>query len=362
LLRPYFPACGTWWREHAQRLPALTGFLMFSATGVVRDLDYSSSLVCGSSELLISTLMAALDTASLPAPHKQAAPHDKHTGAITCCGPGDGTRTGGMPIPTKQPPVTITGVAPWAQPAGWKPGKGLDRVGLGLGLNGSGPIRPPMGGMGRSGFTAGSGGSAGTGKPMTVAPWAQAPGSSIGSALAKVAASKSAMARASGTAGGMGGGTSALVDGAAAACTFLRDVLDAEECSSVAAALETDATVMQSLAATAHHLAERLAAIGSNPSAHAPPTELGTPAAPVLAPSLNEDEQDVLAKALKGALVSFYTRFPSLRAGLRLKVAACLVGEVHSCQHIKASHMGLRLHALDGGVSSVCRDSCIRVT
>ena len=93
-----------------------------SSTGVVRDLEYSASLVRGASELLVSTLTAALDSASLPAPHKAAAlPPPPRTGAITCCGPGDGTRAGGMPPPappTKQPPVTITGVAPWAQPAG----------------------------------------------------------------------------------------------------------------------------------------------------------------------------------------------------------------------------------------------------
>jgi len=202
---------------------------MTSAKGVVRDLEFSGPLVREASRLLVATLGAALDRALLTAPHQPVslpAPHQpapsKPTGAITCCGPGDGTRAGGMPVPApqkKQPPVTITGVAPWAQPAGWKPGRGADNVaGVGpLGLKG---------GMGR-GFTG-----AGAGKPMTVAPWAQAPGSSISSVLAKVAASKSAMAHAAGTTVGVCS-TSAQVDGAAAACAFVRDVLVAEECGCV---------------------------------------------------------------------------------------------------------------------------------
>ena len=321
-----------------------------SSAGVVRDLEYSGALVQGSAELLTSTLAAALDDASLPGPQKQAAAQaSKATGAINCCGPGDGTRAGGMPPPpppSRQPPVTITGVAPWAQPAGWKPGKGLDRVGP-LGLKGGGvPPRPMGGGMGRGGFTAGGG--PGAAKPMTVAPWAQAPGSSIGSALAKVAASKSAMAHNSSGAAGTSGGTSAQVDGAAAACTFVRDVLAAEECSAIAAALESDAAAMQTLAAAGHSIVDRLCALGSNSAARSAPTELGAPpAAPSAAPPLNEEEQEMMAKALKGALVSFYTRFPSLRAALRLKVANTLLAEIHNCQQIKASHMGLRLHALD---------------
>ena len=228
-------------------------FLFFSAAGVVRDLEYSVSLVRGSSELLRSTLTAALDSASLSAPRKQSDPPPlKPTGAINCCGPGDGTRTGGMPQsapPTKQPPVTITGVAPWAQPAGWKPGKGLDRVA------GVGPLGLPRGPKG--GFTSG-GGAGGAGKPMTVAPWAQAPGSSIGAALAKVTASKSATAHGS----SILCGSSAQIDGAVAACAFVRDLLAAEECSSIAALMEGDAVSMQSVAATAHHLVERLCAIG----------------------------------------------------------------------------------------------------
>ena len=144
------------------------------------------------------------------------------------------------PAPSRQPPVTITGVAPWAQPAGWKPGKGADRVGP-LGLKGGGPLqRPGIGGRGRGGFTAGGG--PGAAKPMTVAPWAQAPGSSIGSALAKVAASKSAMAHNSSAAGGSSGGTSAQVDGAAAACAFVRDVLTAEECDELVESAERHVT------------------------------------------------------------------------------------------------------------------------
>ena len=266
-------------------------------------------MVSGSSRLLLSTLTAALDNASLQAPHKQAAdPLPKPTGAITCCGPGDGTRAGGMPAsapPKKQPPVTVTGVAPWAQPAGWKPGKGADSVaGVGpLGLRGGGPPRPPMGrGMGRGGggFTMAGGVPGSAGKPMTVAPWAQAPGSSIGAALAKVAASKSAMAHASSTAGGAGGGTSAQVDGAAAACMFVRDVLAAEECSPIASALESDKGAMRTIASAAHQIVERLCALGGNPAAHAAPTQLGAPApAPSAAPSLNEEEEELLAKALK---------------------------------------------------------------
>eukprot|EP00802_Teleaulax_amphioxeia_P015309 Tamp_15396.p1 GENE.Tamp_15396~~Tamp_15396.p1 ORF type:complete len:480 (+),score=95.13 Tamp_15396:119-1441(+) len=80
------------------------------------------------------------------------------------------------------------------------------------------------------------------------------------------------------------------------------------------------------------------------------PSALGAPAvAPASAPALNDTEQEVLAKCFKGALVSFYTRFPSLRAGLRHKVGTCLVAEVYQCQQISASSMGVRLHALDGG-------------
>jgi hypothetical protein len=231
--------------------------LFFSAAGVVRDLEYSVSLVRGSSELLRSTLTAALDSASLSTSRKQSdPPPPKPTGAINCCGPGDGTRTGGMlqsAPPTKQPPVTITGVAPWAQPAGWKPGKGLDRVA------GVGPLGLPRGPKG--GFTSG-GGAGGAGKPMTVAPWAQAPGSSIGAALAKVTTSKSATAHSSSILCGTGGGCSAQIDGAVAACAFVCDLLAAEECSSIAALMEGDAVSMQSVAATAHHLVERLCTIG----------------------------------------------------------------------------------------------------
>jgi hypothetical protein len=204
--------------------------------------------------------------------------------------------------------------------------------------------------MGRGGFTAGGG--PGAAKPMTVAPWAQAPGSSIGSALAKVAASKSAMAHNSSAAGGSSGGTSAQVDGAAAACAFVRDVLSAEECSTIAAALESDVAIMQHLAAAAHSIVERLCALGGNPAARAAPPELGAPAAPTLAPPLNEEEQETLAKELKGTLVAFYTRFPSLRAALRLKLANTLLTEILNCQQIKASHMGLQLHALDGGTKN----------
>ena len=317
---------------------------MTSAKGVVRDLEFSGPLVREASRLLVATLGAALDRASLPAPHQPEPPAPpKPTGAITCCGPGDGTRAGstagGMSVqapPKKQPPVTVTGVAPWAQPAGWKPGRGADSVaGVGpLGLKG---------GMGR-GFTG-----AGAGKPMTVAPWAQAPGSSISSVLAKVADSKSAMAHAAGTAVG-NSSTSAQVDGAAAACAFVRDVLAAEECGSIAAALEADSASMQIVAAAAHQLVERLCALGGNSAAAVVPSELGAPSAvSPSAPILNDNEQEVLAKSLKSVLVTFYTRFPTLRAGLRQKVATCLVGEVYQCQQIKASSMGVRLHALDGG-------------
>ena len=327
----------------------LTRYTSITSTGgVVRDLDFSSALVLGSADLLLMSLAAALDTGSLPAPHKVSAPTPvKPTGAITCCGPGDGTRMGGMPPPAppaRQPPVTITGVAPWAQPSGWKPGKGLDSVSGGLG----GMPRP----MSRSGmpsrgggFTA-SGGS--SGKPMTVAPWAQAPGSSISSALAKVAASKSMAHAASGASGRDSTGTSAQVDGAAAASAFVRDVLSAEECCSVAAELANDASSMHTLATAAHDIVERLCGIGGNPIAHAPPPEVGA-ASTRDVPNLNEEEQEVLAKSFKSSLIAFYSRFPALRAGLRLKVASCLVSEILNCQHIPSSHRGLRLHALDGG-------------
>ena len=155
------------------------------------------------------------------------------------------------------------------------------------------------------------------------------------------------MAHAASVAGGVRGGTSSQIDGAAAVCRFVADVLNAEECSSIATALESDAADMQMHATVAFQVAERLCAIGGNPSV--PPTELGAPAPPPSAPALNEEEQELLAKTLKGTLVAFYARFPALRAALRLKVASSLVSEVLRCQQIKASHMGLRLHALDGG-------------
>ena len=111
---------------------------------------------------------------------------------------------------------------------------------------------------------------------MTVAPWAQAPGSSIGSALAQVAASKSAMAHSRAPpvhcrwhfcAGGR----------CAAACTFVRDVLAAEECSAVAGTLESDSSAMQILAAAGRSIVDRLCALGSNPAARHPPTEPARP-------------------------------------------------------------------------------------
>lgn len=112
-----------------------------SGKDFVRDLDYSPSLLTGSASMALAVLVAALDSPA-PAPPRP-------NGALPFSTPSIGAPTTMPGGARQQPPVTITGVAPWATPDGGARG-----------------ISMPFPPRGKGGFATG-----GTGMPMTVAPF-----------------------------------------------------------------------------------------------------------------------------------------------------------------------------------------------
>ena len=84
-----------------------------SGKDFVRDLDYSPFLLTGSASMALTVLVDALDSparASAPAPPRP-------TGAVPFSTPSIGAPSPAG-IAQQQPPVTITGVAPWATQGG----------------------------------------------------------------------------------------------------------------------------------------------------------------------------------------------------------------------------------------------------
>jgi hypothetical protein len=131
-------------------LEDMKAMAMLSGKGLIRDLGYSTNLVTGSASLTLAVLVSSLDSGG---PNSGTAQHQRPTGAVPCCGTtGGGPFASPLPGGQRQtPPVTITGVAPWAAGVAGRalPGRGLNpKQHKGLG------------------FTAGN-----SGMPMTVAPF-----------------------------------------------------------------------------------------------------------------------------------------------------------------------------------------------
>jgi hypothetical protein len=155
---------------------------------------------------------------------------------------------------------------------------------------------------------------------MTVAPWLNAPGSSIGAVLAKKDAASL-----------RGGGVNDARDAArmqriTASCYFAASVFGAEECAAVAAALGPPQ--LAPLALAAQLLCDALCSVGAN---HPPgaPARPGDAAAP-LGAWLPQESEPAAARALKAALAKLYLGFEALRAYIRRALAAHLLATLRA--------------------------------
>ena len=222
---------------------------------------------------------------------------------------------------TPQPPAGIAGVPPWAaNPT---------------------PVRKPTSSVqvGKSGgWTAQPGG-----KPMTVAPWLSAPGSSIGAVLAKKDRTT--------LHGGAPGQNEAQLQHIMDACGFAAAVFGAEECSAIVSSFDLER--LGKVAETAQLLCESLCSIGS---AQASPTaktyfragEVDT--ATPLGARVPQDSEAVAARAVKAALAKIYLGFETLRAFIRRALSAALLSTLRAAgPGLPAGAAGARLHSLDGG-------------
>ena len=180
-----------------------------------------------------------------------------------------------------------------------------------------------------------------TGRPMTVAPWLNAPGSSVSTVLAR----KGLVGP--GSAEGKQDETAPRVASAVAACEFAASVLGAEECAPIAESFSSAS--LSSLAHTVKFLVESLCVMGagSGQPALQPLLSGGTPSL-----MLPEDSQESLARALKHVLSKIYTRVQRLRAYVRLCMATFILSALQRCTTIVGSQAGARLHSLDGGPRS----------
>ena len=262
--------------------------------GVIRDLEYEPKLLISSVTFLRRILSASVQCGgNQPGKFSKA----EQQGAVNCCDP----------FKKPSPPSTITGVAPWAaKPAGLKASKG--------------------------GWTAGS-----AGKPMTVAPWMNSPGSSVGASLARSSAVNRPIQLSDSTLCAM------------SASNLVREVYDAEECSQLIPLLNEDQVIL--ILQVCCEVVDHLCSIGALREA------AGSIAAVEFA-EYPEEERLKICKSFKSFIISMYLRFPRLRFEMRRKLASSVLLNVQQSSQVPRNQMGVRLHLLDGG----SRDSSITLT
>jgi hypothetical protein len=94
--------------------------------------------------------------------------------------------------------------------------------------------------------------------------------------------------------------------------------------------------LVKSIAETACDAAQRLAFIGSGPAS--------------TRTHLNAKSEASVSASLRDVIQSLYTRFPNIRACVRRRLAKSVASAVSRCMHVPRAQLGVRLHALDGGI------------
>ena len=177
---------------------------------------------------------------------------------------------------------------------------------------------------------------------MTVAPWLNAPGSSIGAVLARK--NPSALH------GSSDRKDDARLQRILDACAFAAAVFGAEECLPIATTLNS--TQLTDLAFTAQMLCDCLCSIGSAlpPSCWASSRVGETGVGQLLAHQVPQESEGAVTKGIKAALAKLYLGFESLRAFIRRALSAALLSTLRAAgPGLPAGTAGARLHAMDGG-------------